>query len=194
MGLHGHRGFSEITEYTERQRLDETFVHRLGQHIPQPKAPPPLARLASLGGYVRKADAIAGVASCPLQRTESAILGRCEFVPSTTAASLPPFRHIYFTNEIWSAPHHSLIFLRGGRGGDEGLARTRGGYLHKTWRNRGKNEVRPTASPPIKSPDTGSCNGSPKHSSKERCTLSVQPSGLSSRALPTALCCISLAL
>ena len=39
MGLHGHRGFSEITEYTERQRLDETFVHRLGQHIPQPKAP-----------------------------------------------------------------------------------------------------------------------------------------------------------
>ena len=34
---------------------------------------------------------------------------------------------------------------RGGRGGDEGLARTRGGYLRKTWRNRGKNEVRPGA-------------------------------------------------
>ena len=42
-------------------------------------------------------------------------------------------------------PHHSLIFGRGGRGGDEGLARTRGGYLRKTWRNRGKNEVRPGA-------------------------------------------------
>ena len=34
---------------------------------------------------------------------------------------------------------------RGGRGGDEGLARTRGGYLRKTWRNRGKNEVSPGA-------------------------------------------------
>ena len=44
-------------------------------------------------------------------------------------------------------PHHSLIFGRGGRGGDEGLARTRGGYLRKTWRNRGKNEVRPGAWP-----------------------------------------------
>jgi hypothetical protein len=33
----------------------------------------------------------------------------------------------------------------GGRGGDEGLARTRGGYLRKTWRNRVKNEVRPGA-------------------------------------------------
>ena len=33
-------------------------------------------------------------------------------------------------------------FGLGGRGGDEGLARTRGGYLRKTWRNRGKNEVR----------------------------------------------------
>ena len=31
---------------------------------------------------------------------------------------------------------------RGGRGVDEGQARTRGGYLHKTRRNRGKNEVR----------------------------------------------------
>ena len=35
--------------------------------------------------------------------------------------------------------------MRGGRGGDEGLARTRGGCLHKTWQNRGKNEVRPGA-------------------------------------------------
>ena len=26
-------------------------------------------------------------------------------------------------------PHHSLIFSRGGRGGDEGLARTRGGEV-----------------------------------------------------------------
>ena len=41
-----------------------------------------------------------------------------------------------------------LPFVRlGGRGGDEGLARTRGGYLHKTRHNRGKNEVRPGAWP-----------------------------------------------
>ena len=36
----------------------------------------------------------------------------------------------------------AAAFLGSGRGGDEGLARTRGGYLHKTRRNRGKNEVR----------------------------------------------------
>ena len=40
-----------------------------------------------------------------------------------------------------------LDFGRDGRGGDEGLARRRGGYLRKTWRNRGKNEVRPGAWP-----------------------------------------------
>ena len=39
----------------------------------------------------------------------------------------------------------SAGFWAGGRGGDEGLARTRGGYLRKTWRNRVKNEVRPGA-------------------------------------------------
>ena len=44
-------------------------------------------------------------------------------------------------------PHHSLIFVRGEGGGDEGLARTHGRYLRKTWRNRGKNEVRPGAWP-----------------------------------------------
>ena len=38
-----------------------------------------------------------------------------------------------------------LDFGRGEGGGDEGLARTRGGYLQKTRRNRGKNEVRPGA-------------------------------------------------
>ena len=35
------------------------------------------------------------------------------------------------------------LLVRGGRGGDEGLARTHVRYLRKTWRNRGKNEVRP---------------------------------------------------
>ena len=48
----------------------------------------------------------------------------------------------YPTNGIRSVPRHSLIFARGGRGGDEGLARMRGRYLRKTWRNCGKNEVR----------------------------------------------------
>ena len=36
-------------------------------------------------------------------------------------------------------------FDRGGRGGDEGLARTRGGYVAETRRGRGKNEFRPGA-------------------------------------------------
>ena len=36
----------------------------------------------------------------------------------------------------------SAGFWAGGRGGDEALARTRGGCLHRPWGNRGKNEVR----------------------------------------------------
>ena len=55
-----------------------------------------------------------------------------EIVPSSTAASLPSPCHTYSANGILSESRHSLIFVRGGRGGDEGLARTRGGYLRKT--------------------------------------------------------------
>ena len=41
----------------------------------------------------------------------------------------------------------TYLFLAAGFwwGGDEGLARTRGGYLHRTRQNRGKNEVSPGA-------------------------------------------------
>ena len=59
---------------------------------------------------------------------------RCPTIPPPTGSGPSPITRSYFG--------------RGGRGGDEGLARTRGGYLRKTWRNRGKNEVRPGALSP----------------------------------------------
>ena len=70
-----------------------------------------------------------------------------EIVLSSTAASLPSPCHTYSANGILSESRHSLIFVRGGRVWDEGLARTRGGYLRRAMRNRGKDEVRPAAWP-----------------------------------------------
>ena len=47
---------------------------------------------------------------------------------------------------IGTTDSSGVCFWAGGeRGGDEGVRGRHGRYLHKTWRNRGKNEVCPGA-------------------------------------------------